>query len=125
MTNSGRPLSPHLQIYRWPITMLLSILHRITGVALSLGLVVLALWLIHIAAGPERYQYFRDAMSTPIAVALLAGWTFAFLLHLANGIRHLVWDVGRGFEIRHANASAWAALLFAALVTALLWGLRL
>ncbi len=125
MREPGRPLSPHLQVYRWPVTMLLSILHRITGVALSCGLFVLALWLLLIAAGPEQYQYFRAAMSTPVGWALLIGWTFAFLLHLANGIRHFVWDAGRGFAIRHANASAWAALLGAALLTVLLWGLRL
>jgi len=125
MRDPGRPLSPHLQVYRWPVTMLLSILHRITGVALSCGLVVLVLWLLFTAAGPERYQYFRAAMSAPVGIALLIGWTFAFLLHLANGVRHLVWDTGRGFELRHANASAWAALLGAALLTALLWGVRL
>jgi succinate dehydrogenase / fumarate reductase cytochrome b subunit len=105
--------------------MLLSILHRITGVALSFGLFVLVLWLLLVAAGPEQYQYFRYAMSTPFGIALLIGWTFAFLLHLANGVRHLVWDTGRGLEIRHANASAWAALIGAALLTALVWGLRL
>lgn len=125
MRDSGRPLSPHLQVYRWPVTMLLSILHRITGVALSCGLVVLVLWLLLVAAGPEQYQYFRSAMSTPFGIALLIGWTFAFLLHLANGLRHLVWDTGRGFEIRDANASAWAALIGAGLLTALIWGLRL
>lgn len=125
MTNPGRPLSPHLQVYRWPITMLLSILHRITGVGLSLGLIVFALWLMHVAAGPERYQEFRQALSSPFALLMLVGWTFAFLLHLANGVRHLVWDAGRGLEIRPANASAWGALVFAAVLTALLWLWRL
>lgn len=105
--------------------MLLSILHRITGVALSCGLVVLVLWLLLVASGPEQYQYFRVMMSTPVGIALLIGWTFAFLLHLANGVRHLVWDSGRGFEIRHANASAWAALVGAAMLTTLIWGLQL
>ena len=106
MTSPGRPLSPHLQIYRWPITMLLSILHRITGAALSLGFVVLSMWLIQVAAGPERYQDFREIMASPLGILMLILWTFAFLLHLANGVRHLVWDFGRGFEIPTANASA-------------------
>lgn len=105
--------------------MLLSILHRITGVALSLGLVVFVLWLVHAAAGPEQYQYFRSAMSSPPGLALLVGWTFAFLLHLANGVRHLVWDTGHAFEIPQLNATAWAALLFAVVGTALLWALAL
>ena len=125
MNNNGRPLSPHLTIYRWPITMTLSILHRITGVGLSLGLIVLAMWLMHIAAGPEQYQYFRATMGTLFGKLLLIGWTFAFFLHLANGIRHLVWDVGYGFEKRHANASAWFVIGFAVAATALFWVARL
>lgn len=121
MSNTGRPLSPHLQIYRWPVTMLLSILHRMTGVFLSLGLLVLALWLMQLAAGPEQYRALRAMMSTPVGIAMLVAWTFAFLLHLANGVRHLVWDAGYGFEKAQANASAWAALVFAAAGTAALW----
>lgn len=125
MSNTGRPLSPHLGIYRWPITMLLSILHRATGLALAAGFVLFAVWVIRAAAGPEQYQYFRAAMSHPVAIAMLIGWTFAFFLHLANGIRHLVWDTGRGLEIRQANASAWFALAFAAVLTAFFWTVRL
>ncbi len=101
--------------------MTLSILHRITGVAMSVGLVFLALWLIQVAAGPEAYQYFRLAMSSPAGQILLIGWSFAFFLHLANGIRHLVWDTGRGFEKRQASLSAWFALIAAVVLTAVLW----
>ena len=101
--------------------MLLSILHRMTGVFLSLGLLVLALWLMQLAAGPEQYQAFRAAMSTPVGIAMLVAWTFAFLLHLANGVRHLAWDAGYGFEKAQANASAWAALVFAGAGTVALW----
>lgn len=125
MSNSGRPLSPHLSIYRWPITMTLSILHRATGIALSLGLVVLVLWLVHAASGPEQYQVFRDAMSTPFAIVMLVGWTFAFFLHLANGVRHLVWDTGHGLEKKQADATAWIALVFAVVITILAWLLAL
>ena len=105
--------------------MLLSILHRITGVFLSLGLVVFTLWLIRAAAGPEQYQYFREAMASPPGVLLMIGCTFSFLLHLATGVRHLVWDTGRGLGIRQANRTAWLALGFSLLGTALLWGTRL
>jgi succinate dehydrogenase / fumarate reductase cytochrome b subunit len=125
MSNHGRPLSPHLSIYRWPITMLLSILHRITGVAMAIGLIVLAAWLTNAAAGPEKYQYFRALMGTPLGIVLMIGWTFAFFVHLGNGIRHLVWDSGRGFERSQANASAWVVLIIAAVLTAAFWMVRL
>lgn len=125
MSESGRPLSPHLTIYRWPITMTLSILHRATGIALSLGLLVLVGWLTQAAAGPEQYENFRYAMATPAGIILLIGWTFAFFLHLANGVRHLVWDLGYGFERSQANASAWFALAFAVVLTGLFWVAKL
>ena len=125
MSKFDRPLSPHLSVYRWPITMTLSILHRATGVGLSLGLIVLAAWLLQAAAGPEQYQYFRATMATPIGRILLIGFTFAFFLHMGNGIRHLVWDTGSGFEIRQANASAWIVLMFTFLLTAAFWVIRL
>lgn len=122
MSNPGRPLSPHISIYRWPITMVLSILHRATGIAMSVGLIVLAGWLFNAAEGPEAYQYFRAAMSGPVGRILLIGWTFAFFLHLGNGVRHLFWDAGRGLEKHQANASAWFVLVVAALLTAVFWG---
>ena len=125
MSKFDRPLSPHLSVYRWPITMTLSILHRATGVGLSLGLIVLAAWLLQAAAGPEQYQYFRATMATPIGRILLIGFTFAFFLHMGNGIRHLVWDTGSGFEIRQANASAWIVLMFTFLLTAAFWVIKL
>jgi succinate dehydrogenase / fumarate reductase cytochrome b subunit len=122
MTNSGRPLSPHLSIYRWPITMVLSIVHRMTGVAMSLGLIVFAAWLMRVAAGPEAYLGFTTAMSGLIGKLLLIGWSFAFFFHVANGVRHLVWDTGRGFEKQQANRSAWFVVLFAVGATAVFWG---
>jgi succinate dehydrogenase / fumarate reductase cytochrome b subunit len=121
MSNTGRPLSPHLSIYRWPITMVLSILHRMTGVAMSLGLVVLAAWLMQAAAGPEAYLGFTTAMSTLVGKLFLVAWSFAFFFHAANGIRHLVWDTGRGFDKRQADRSAWIVVAFAALATAVFW----
>ena len=121
MRNTESPLSPHLSIYRWPITMTLSILHRITGVGMSVGLVALAYWLIAVASGGSDYASATALMTSLVGRMFLIGWSFAFFLHLANGIRHLFWDVGRGFEIKQANASAWFVLLFAVASTALFW----
>jgi succinate dehydrogenase / fumarate reductase cytochrome b subunit len=121
MSNTERPLSPHLSIYRWPITMTLSILHRATGVALTVGLIVLALWLLSAATGPGDYERFVGVMSTLPGQLLLIGWSFAFFYHLANGVRHLVWDTGRGLGIRQANASAWFVLLLAFAMTVMFW----
>ena len=121
MSNPGRPLSPHISIYRWPITMVLSILHRATGIAMSVGLLVFAAWLLNAAQGPEAYQYFRAVMSGLFGQILLIGWTFAFFLHLGNGVRHLFWDTGRGLEKHQANASAWFVIVFAAALTAAFW----
>ena len=121
MSNTERPLSPHLSIYRWPITMTLSILHRATGVAMSVGLVVLAMWLLSAASGAVAYDQNVTLMSTLVGRLLLIGWSFAFFFHLANGIRHLAWDTGRGFEKRQANASAWFVLLLAVIMTAAYW----
>jgi succinate dehydrogenase / fumarate reductase cytochrome b subunit len=123
MNNIERPLSPHLTIYRWPVTMILSILHRITGLAMSFGLLVLAAWLVNAAAGPHEYQVFRAGMATAPAKLLLLAWSFAFFLHLGNGLRHLVWDTGRGLEKRQASRSAWGVLVIAVGLTAAFWWL--
>lgn len=121
MSKTERPLSPHLSIYRWPITMTLSILHRITGVAMAVGLIVLAYWLVAVAAGGTVYSNAIALLSSIPGKILLIGWCFAFFLHLGNGIRHLFWDTGRGLEKSQANASAWFVLLFAVAATALYW----
>lgn len=101
--------------------MTLSILHRATGVAMSVGLVILAAWLVSAASGADDYDQFITLMSTLVGRLLLIGWSFAFFFHLANGIRHLVWDTGRGFEKHQANASAWFVLVAAVVATALFW----
>ncbi len=121
MSNTESPLSPHLSIYRWPITMTISILHRATGVGMSVGLIVLAFWLLSAAAGPGDYERFVGLLSTLPGWLLLIGWSFAFFFHLANGIRHLVWDTGRGLAIHQANASAWFVLLLAIVMTVVFW----
>lgn len=124
MSNNGRPLSPHLSIYRWPITMTMSILHRATGVALSVGFIVLAGWLFDAAMGAETYTAMLSWLDTMLGKLALIGWSFAFFFHLANGVRHLIWDSGRGFEKATANASAWFVLLLAIVLTALFWWAR-
>lgn len=121
MSNQGRPLSPHISIYRWPITMALSILHRATGVAMSVGFIVLVTWLFDAASGPEAYAAFQSIMGSVIGKLLLIGWSFAFFYHLCNGIRHLVWDAGRGFEISQANRSSWIVLISSLLLTVVFW----
>jgi succinate dehydrogenase / fumarate reductase cytochrome b subunit len=121
MNDIKSPLSPHLSIYRWPITMTLSILHRITGVAMSVGLIIFCTWLLSAAAGAADYERVMSLLSTLIGRLMLIGFSFAFFLHLANGVRHLIWDVGYGFEKRQANASAWFVLLLAVGLTAAFW----
>ncbi|MGB5722638.1 MAG: succinate dehydrogenase, cytochrome b556 subunit [Woeseiaceae bacterium] len=122
MSNNGRPLSPHISIYRWPITMVLSILHRATGIAMSVGFIVLVAWLFYAASGPEAYAVFQSLMGSFVGKLLLIGWSFAFFYHLCNGVRHLVWDTGRGFEISQANRSSWLVLILSVALTATFWG---
>ena len=121
MSNYDRPLSPHISIYRWPITMVLSILHRITGVALSVGFVVLVAWLFDAASGPEAYGVFMTAMDSVVGKLMLVAWSFAFFYHLSNGARHLMWDIGRGLEKSQVNLSSWLVLVMAVALTAVFW----
>jgi len=100
-----RPLSPHLQVYKPQLTSVTSILHRASGWGLSVGLVMFTWWLAAAAIGPEAYQAFRDFCSSPLGLILLFGWTVAFYYHLANGIRHLIWDTGLLFELKNAYAA--------------------
>lgn len=117
----NRPLSPHLQVYRWTLTMTLSILHRVTGVTLSLGLLLLVFWLLAAADGAERYTTVRDFLQGPLGMVMLIGWTFALTLHLANGVRHLFWDMIIGLDMPQARASGWAVWVFAVVATVAIW----
>lgn len=121
MTNPDRPLSPHISIYRWPITMVLSIMHRISGIAMSVGLIALVAWLYDAASGPEAYAVFTAVMSSAIGKLMLIGWSLAFFYHLSNGVRHLFWDAGRGFEKEQANRSSWWVLFTTVALTAIFW----
>jgi len=117
MQGVQRPLSPYW-IYRWQITMWLSSLHRITGLLLSAGAFALAVWLIAIASGPESYASVQQAFASGAFKVLLVGWTFCFFLHLANGLRHLAWDVGAGFDPKTIRASGWTVTVVAVVATA-------
>jgi succinate dehydrogenase / fumarate reductase cytochrome b subunit len=121
----ARPTSPHAEIYRWQIGNSLSILHRVTGVALALGLVALSYWFVSIAGGERAYAAAMAVFESPVGVIFLVGWTFAFLYHLLNGVRHLFWDVGVGFERAQRHMSGWFAVLGAAALTLGVWALVL
>ena len=114
-----RPLSPHLFVYKMMYTMSLSIMHRITGVAASVGFLAFAGWLMALASGPESYESAMRCLSSPVAKLLLVGFTFSFVYHFCNGIRHLVWDTGRGLERAQARRSG-AVVIVAALGLTLL-----
>ena len=117
----NRPLSPHLQVYRPQITSVLSILHRITGVVLAVGIIPLVYWFAALAGGPAAYQEAYGVLSSGFVQLLLLGWVLAFSYHLLNGVRHLLWDEGWGFELRQVYASGWAVLAGAVLITLLVW----
>jgi succinate dehydrogenase / fumarate reductase cytochrome b subunit len=121
MNPNDRPLSPHLSIYRWPVTMVSSILHRATGIAMAVGFILFAFWLADTASGPESYAAFAGIMGSLVGKILLIGWSWAFFYHLANGIRHLVWDSGRGFEKAQATASAWFVIVASVVLTLVFW----
>lgn len=117
MTSAPRPLSPHLQIYKWQLTATLSILHRFTGIALSAGAPFLVWWLVAAAAGNDAFATARWFFGSWLGLLLLLGWTFSFFFHLCNGIRHLVWDSGRGFDLTTTYATGWAAVATSAVLT--------
>ena len=116
-----RPTSPHWTIYRWQIGSTLSILHRITGAALAVGLIALSYWLIAVAGGAHSYAAAAALFASPIGILFLIGWTFAFSFHLLNGVRHLFWDAGRGFERSQRHISGWLAVAGATLLTLCIW----
>jgi len=113
-----RPMSPHLGVYKFMYTMALSILHRITGCAASVGFLLFVWWLMALASGPAAYASAMNALGSPLAKLLLVGFTFSFVYHFCNGIRHLVWDTGRGLERAQARRSGAVVMIAALLLTA-------
>jgi succinate dehydrogenase / fumarate reductase cytochrome b subunit len=121
MPEIKRPLSPHLGIYKWQVSNSLSILHRMTGVALSAGVIALLAWVISAALGEAAYNSVLALLSGPIGMLLMFGFSASFFYHLGNGIRHLVWDAGYGFDKEVARLSGWFVLGAAIACTALFW----
>jgi succinate dehydrogenase / fumarate reductase cytochrome b subunit len=120
-TPRPRPLSPNIQIYRPQLTSVLSIANRITGVVLSVGAVGLVIWLSAAAVGPGPYAIVQQAIESWIGRLVLFGCTFAFFLHLCGGIRHLVWDTVRGFELRSIYISGWAVMAVSIVLSVAAW----
>jgi succinate dehydrogenase / fumarate reductase cytochrome b subunit len=119
--NSDRPLSPHLQVYSWQLTMILSILHRGTGIFLMAGTPVLVWWLYMVQTDAHRYGHAMEDLAHPVGRLLLLGWTFSIFYHLCNGVRHLFWDIGKGYEISTLYRSGAAVVIVSILMTVVTW----
>ena len=115
-----RPLSPHLQVYTWQLTSVLSILHRATGIALAVGALYLALWVM-CAMSPQAYSHFQSFNTSLLGRFVLGGWLFSAFYHLCNGIRHLFWDAGYGFELKDAYRSGWLVVGVSLIATVVSW----
>jgi succinate dehydrogenase / fumarate reductase cytochrome b subunit len=125
MPEFHRPLSPHIQIYRWQITSVLSITHRLTGLWLGVGALVLSVWLTLLVDAPAAFRHFDAFFRTPFGTFLLVTWTAALFYHLYNGLRHLFWDLGWGFERRRYVATGWMVVVLTLALTILFWLPRL
>ncbi|QDH70192.1 succinate dehydrogenase, cytochrome b556 subunit [Marilutibacter alkalisoli] len=121
MASPQRPLSPHLQVYRWQIQMVTSILHRATGVILAIGSLLIAAALVALAAGPEHWAKVTACATSPLGFLILFGWSWAFAYHLLNGIRHLVQDAGYGYPIASFVRSGWVSVFGSLALTAIVW----
>ena len=121
MSDSKNPLSPHLQIYRWHISSLLSITHRISGVINFLALILIFLWLIVLSLGESNYESFLLIVNSFLGKFILIGLTWSMIFHVLSGIRHLAWDLGYGFEIKTANISGVIVIIFSLVFTIIFW----
>lgn len=116
-----RPLSPHLQIYTPLINMVMSILHRITGAALYFGTLLLAWWLVAAASGPDYFDYVSGIMGSLPGRLVLFGYTWALIHHMLGGVRHFIWDLGYGFELKTIDLLSWGTIILSVAITALIW----
>lgn len=122
--NSSRPLSPHVQIWRWHPTMASSILHRATGIANYLGAVLVSVWLVLLASGPEAYGVWQDVKAGPLGILItlaFIGFTFSVVYHLLNGLRHLAWDIGLGLDAKGSNLRSLLIIGGSVVITAIIW----
>ena len=117
----ARPLSPHLTVYRWPVTMTMSILHRVTGGALYFGTLLVAWWLVATATSPEYFAFVSDIYGSWFGRLVLFGYSWALIHHLLGGVRHLIWDTGAGLQKHTASRIAWANAVASVLLTILVW----
>ncbi len=121
MNDSKNPLSPHLQIYRWHISSLLSITHRISGIVNLLALILIFFWLIALSLGENNYESFLLIINSFFGKFILIGFTWSMIFHLLSGARHLVWDLGYGFEIKTANISGIIVIISSLILTIIFW----
>ena len=121
MTDKQNPISPHLQIYRWHISSLLSITHRIAGVINLLALILMFFWISTFSLGESNYELFLLAINSFFGKFILIGFTWSMSFHIFSGIRHLVWDMGYGFEIKTANISGVLVILSSLVSTIIFW----
>ena len=121
MNDSKNPLSPHLQIYRWHISSLLSITHRISGVINLLALFLIFFWILVLSLGENNYKLFLLIINSFLGKFILIGFTWSMSFHLLSGIRHLAWDLGYGFEIKTANVSGIIVIIFSLALTIIFW----
>lgn len=121
MPQTARPLSPHLGIYRWQIQMVTSIVHRLTGIALVAGSILVLIGLLALADGPTAFGYLRRFSGSWIGIILLVGWTWSLAFHLLNGIRHLLQDAGLGFSIAQFVRNSWLAVIGSFILTIAVW----
>ena len=121
MKSADRPISPHLQVYRWQLTSVLSILHRAAGIVLSAGAILLVWWLVAAASGPDAYEGVANFLGSWIGLLLLFGWTASLFYHLCNGIRHLVWDTGQALDLKSTYLGGWLVVGGTALLTVIAW----
>ena len=121
MANTQRPLSPHIQVYRWQVQMVSSILHRATGIALSVGTLLVVCGLVELAAGEDSFNEYKSLIGSPIGMVLLLGWSWALFYHLCNGIRHLIQDSGAGYTIPQFVRSSWLSAICSIVLTVLVW----
>lgn len=120
-TRPSRPLSPHLQIYAPPVNMVMSILHRITGAALYFGTLMLAWWLIAAAIGPHYFAFVSSLFASWPGKIVLFGYTWALFHHMLGGLRHFIWDLGRGYDLKTIDQLSWGTLAASVLMTAAVW----
>ena len=121
MNDSKNPLSPHLQIYRWQVSSLVSITHRITGFGLNIGTIFLVLWLMFVAMGEDYYKIMHSFSNILIIKIIIFFWIFGLFFHLVNGVRYLFWSIGYGINMKSLNLSGYLVIVFSLILTILIW----